>query len=392
MKKYLGLFLGLVVGAGVSAQQKMRTLIDEQLNFAAKQYKVLATLTPADKMPRTYDAAKKKSEVSSVEWWTSGFFPGTLWYIYEYTKDAEIKAEALRRLAIEEKIKTFTDNHDIGFMIYCSFGNAYRITGDTAYRSVIHTAAESLTKRYRPEIKAIQSWNKSKNFECPVIIDNMMNLELLSWTTDDGGDKKYKEIAVNHANTTLENHYRPDHSSWHVVDYDLNSGKPMRKKTWQGLNDSSAWSRGQGWGLYGYTLMYRFTKDKRYLNQARAIAEFILNHPNLPADKIPYWDFNAPGGDTTLRDASAGSLMASALLELGQYTGKKEKKKYVVAAEKMLRSLSSATYRAELGTNGGFLLKHSVGALPFKSEVDVPLTYADYYFIEALLRYKNWYL
>jgi len=226
----------------------------------------------------------------------------------------------------------------------------------------------------------------------PVIIDNMMNLELLSWVSDHGGDKKYKEIAVTHANSTIKNHFRPDFSSYHVIDYDMKTGKILQKITAQGAADSSAWSRGQAWGLYGYTMMYRFTKNKQYLKQAKNIAKFMLNDRNMPADMIPYWDYDAPGIPNALRDASAGAVMASALLELAQYSDKKEGKQYLSAAETALKTLASDAYRAKLGENGGFLLKHSVGSIPHKSEVDVPLTYADYYFLEALHRYKNWYL
>ena len=217
----------------------------------------------------------------------------------------------------------------------------------------------------------------------------MMNLELLLWASEQGGDPKFKEVALTHAQTTLKNHFRPDYSSFHVLDYDLKSGTVARKITAQGAADSSAWSRGQVWGLYGFTVMYRFTKDPTYLNQAKRIASFLLNHPNLPNDKIPYWDFNAPGIPNTYRDASAASIMASALLELAQYATKKESANYIAIAETILRVLSTDTYRSKLGENGGFLLKHSVGSLPGKSEIDVPLTYADYYFLEALQRYEN---
>jgi len=375
-----------------STKNKMAVLIDEQFNFAVQQYKVLSNNVAADVMPVTFNEKENKVTTSDTKWWCSGFFPGTLLYIYEYTKDSEIKNEAEKRLSILEKEKHYTGNHDLGFMMYCSFGNAYRLFGKPEDKLVITTSASSLATRYRPSIKAIQSWDSSKNFKCPVIIDNMMNLELLSWASDNGADPKFKEIAITHANTTIENHFRPDYSSYHVLDYDLETGKVLRKVTWQGAADSSAWSRGQGWGLYGYTMMYRFTKDKRYLQQAKNIASFILKNPNLPDDKIPYWDFNAPNIPNALRDASAGALMASALLELGQYSTKKEQKEYVSVAEKMIQSLASDKYRAKLGENGGFLLMHSVGALPFNSEVDVPLTYADYYFLEALLRYKKWYL
>jgi unsaturated chondroitin disaccharide hydrolase len=399
MKKITGFFIVMLAVFNVAVAQKnpsskkdMARLIDEQFRFAAQQYRVLAKNVPPGLMPRTFDAKTNKVETSNTKWWCSGFFPGSLLYIYEYTKDSGILAEALKRLAILEKEKHYTGNHDLGFMMYCSFGNAYRLFGRPQDKATIDTAAGSLATRYRPSIKAIQSWDSSANFKCPVIIDNMMNLELLNWVTDNGGNAVYKEIAITHANTTMQNHYRPDYSAYHVLDYDMASGKVARKKNWQGAFDSSAWARGQGWGFYGFTMMYRFTKDKRYLQQARNIARFIIHHPNLPEDKIPYWDFDAPGIPNTLRDASAGAVMASALLELGQYVKGKEKKEYVATAEKILKSLSSEKYRAKPGENGGFILMHGVGHLLARSEVDQPLTYADYYFLEALKRYKDWYL
>ncbi|MGB3007722.1 MAG: glycoside hydrolase family 88 protein [Chitinophagaceae bacterium] len=375
-----------------TAERSMDKLINENLFFAAQQYKLLQKNTPDTLMPRSYDITQNKMVTSNTKWWCSGFFPGTLWYIYEYTKDEEIKKIAENRLSILEKEKHFTGNHDLGFMMYCSFGNAFRITGNPAYKEAVTTAAGSLATRYRPSIKSIQSWNKNERLNCPVIIDNMMNLELLYWVSDHGGDSKFRDIALAHANSTIKNHFRPDNSSYHVLDYDLNTGEIIKKVTWQGAADSSAWARGQSWGLYGFTMMYRFSKNKAYLKQARKIANFLMNHPNLSSDKIPYWDYNAMSIPKANRDASAGAIMASAFLELGQYVKKAERKKLVAAAVVIIRSLSSEEYLSKPGENGGFLIKHNVGSLPHKSEVDVPLTYADYYFVESLLRYKNWYL
>ena len=387
--------LVVFMGLGTVAQKPnttMKELIRENMDFAAQQYKVLMQNLPPTVMPRSYDTSKGGLITSNTKWWTSGFYSGTLWMIYANTKDEVIRQEAEKRLAIQEKEKHYTGNHDLGFMMFCSFGNAYEITKNPAYKDVIFIAASSLATRFRPSINVIQSWDSGKVFKCPVIIDNMMNLELLEWVTQNGGDDRFHQIAINHANTTMKNHYRPDYSSYHVLDYDLKSGGVSRKLTHQGYSDESAWSRGQAWGFYGYIVMYRFTKNKAYLSLANNIARFMLDHPNLPADKIPYWDFNAPDIPNAKRDASAAAITASALLELAQYSKGKEKKEYVSTAELILRTLSSSAYRAPLGTNGGFLLRHSVGHLPAKSEIDVPLTYADYYFIEALGRYKKWYL
>ena len=396
MKKQI-ISLACLIGLGLagiaqSSKTSMKNLIDENMTFAAQQYKVLAATVPSNVMPRSYDSAKGGLITSDTKWWCSGFYPGTLWMIYANTKDEQIRAEAEKRLALQEPMKNYTGNHDLGFMMFCSFGTAYDITKNPAYKDVIFTSASSLATRYRPSIQSIQSWDSSKNFKCPVIIDNMMNLELLEWVVQNGGDKKLHDIAVNHSNSTMKNHYRPDYSSYHVLDYDLKSGTVARKVTHQGYADESAWARGQVWGLYGYIVMYRFTKNKAYLDLANNIAAFLLKHPNLPKDKIPYWDFNAPDIPNAKRDASAGSIMASALLELAQYSSGDKKKEYIQTAETILRSLSSPAYRAQPGKNGGFLLMHSVGHLPAKSEIDVPLTYADYYFIEALWRYKKWYL
>ncbi len=380
----------------VMAQKKenvdMAKLVKDNFAFADSQYRYMMKQVPQDKMPQSYDEKNKKFIAYQRTWWCTGFYPGSLWYIYEQTGDPVIRSEAERTLKVIEPNKTYTGNHDLGFMMYCSFGNAYRITKNETYKDIIIQSAAALASRYRPSAKVIQSWNTNQYFKGPVIIDNMMNLELLYWTSLNGGDAKYKDIAVTHSNTTLQHHFRPDFSSYHVIDYNMETGAVIRKATWQGAADCSAWSRGQGWGLYGYVMMYRFSKDRRYLDHARKIAGFILNHPNLPQDKIPYWDFDAPYIPHAKRDASAGAVIASALLELGQYTKGAERDSYISNAKEMIVSLSGEKYKARVGENGGFLLKHSTGALPSNSEVDVPLIYADYYYLEALKRYKDWYL
>lgn len=365
--------------------------IDEQLDGAVAQIKILADSVPADRMPRTFQG--DTSVFSNTGWWTSGFYPGSLLYLYEYSGEEELLQLAKNKLRILEKEQHNKGTHDLGFMLYCSFGNALRLTGDTAaYKGVLLTGAESLISRYNPTVKAIRSW---EGWTYPVIIDNMMNLEFLTQASKLSGNPRYREIAVTHANTTIENHYRPDYSSYHVIDYDPTDGSIVGKKTAQGAFDESAWARGQAWGLYGYVMMYRETGDEVYLDFAKHIASFILNHPNMPDDGVPYWDFDAPdlGEDSryaaqykTYRDASTASILASALIELSTQT---EEDEYLAQAEKILLSLSSPSYKAEIGTNGGFLLKHSVGSIPHGSEIDVPLTYADYYYIEALMRYRR---
>lgn len=367
--------------------KKLIKKIQNNLQLAVEQYKLLDANVPPSRMPQNFSETTGKLTTSDTKWWCAGFFPGTLWYIYEYSKDPVIRALAEKRLMLMEPEKHFKGNHDLGFMMYCSFGNAYRITGNPSYKKTIDTAAMSLATRFRPGIQSIQSWDSSKNFRCAVIVDNMMNLELLTWVSNNGGDHRFRNIAITHANTTIERQFRPDNAAYHVLDYSLAENKLLRKTTWQGAHDTSAWARGQAWALYGYTMMFRMTKEGRYLDQANKIAAFILGHKNFPTDGIPFWDFDAKEIPNTLRDASAAAIMASALIELSDYVAPNLKNKYMQSAELVLHSLSSDTYLAKPGSNGGFLLKHSVGALPLKGEVDVALTYADYYFVEAMLRY-----
>jgi hypothetical protein len=234
----------------------------------------------------------------------------------------------------------------------------------------------------------IRSWDFGA-WKFPVIIDNMMNLELLTWATRETGEPKFKEIAVSHADKTMANHFRVDASSVHVVDYDPATGTVRGRQTHQGYSDSSAWARGQAWGLYGYTMMFRETGNTNYLDQARRIASLIISHPRLPEDRIPYWDFDAPDIPNAPRDASAAAVMASALIELSDQVDTEFGKQCIALARQQLLSLSSPEYLAKPGANGGFLLKHSTGHKPENSEVDVPLNYADYYFLEALLRYRQ---
>lgn len=370
------------------ADKKLLNTIDKNFTDAAAQYKVLMKNLPENKFPKTFFPATGKYEWSNSGWWCSGFYPGTLLYLYEQTKDTVLYHEALRLMEVLKKEQFNTSTHDLGFMMYCSFGNAISITPSADYTQVLLNSAKSLSTRFSPVVGCIKSWDGKPN-EYLVIIDNMMNLKLLFWATQQTGDSSFYKIAVAHANTTMQNHFRADNSSYHVLNYNASTGAVLQKKTAQGFADESAWGRGQAWGLYGYTETYRETKDKKYLGQANKIAQFILNNPNLPKDDISYWDFNAPDIPAALRDASAAAIMAAAFLELCEYADKKQAKKYFKTAETILKNLSEAKYKAAAGTNGGFILQHSVGSLPGKTEIDVPLTYADYYFVEAMIRYKK---
>ncbi|TLX76637.1 glucuronyl hydrolase [Labilibacter sediminis] len=325
--------------------------------------------------------------------WTSGFFPGTMWYLYELTGNEKWKNYGIKITESLDSVKYLTWHHDVGFMINCSFGNAYRLTGNEEYKQVMIKAAESLSTRFRHVAGITQSWNvdrgwqATRGWKCPVIIDNMMNLELLFKATQLSGDSTFYNIAVSHADKTMQNHFRPDYSSYHVIDYDPETGSVRKKNTAQGYAHESAWARGQAWGLYGYTVCYRETNDPQYLKMAEQIANFILNHPNLPQDLIPYWDFDAPKIPEEPRDVSAAAIIASALYELSLYSNVGNEIK--LKADQIMESLSSSEYKAEIGKNNYFLLMHSVGNLPGGGEIDVPLNYADYYFLEALNRKRK---
>ncbi|SMD06837.1 glycoside hydrolase family 88 protein [Pedobacter africanus] len=384
-------------------------LIKKDFTVAEQQYRqLLKTSTDLTQFPRT---SNKDGSVRTTDiWdWTQGFFAGGLWYIYEYTKNPEWKAAATKWTEALEKAQFLTQHHDIGFVMYCSYGHAIRFEKDPAklalYHKILIQSAESALTRFDPKVGLIKSWNAKKSWDnktmwqYPVIIDNMMNLEMLCYVSKLTGNPKYKDVAVSHALNTMKNHFRADYSTYHVVDY-APDGKVLHQQTNQGFADNSTWSRGQGWAIYGFTMMYRETKDKRFLEAAQKAANFYLTHPNLPKDKIPYWDFNVGQKGYHAdwdyasrklsyipRDASAGALVASALLELSTFS--KDGSKYFKPAEQMLKSLSGTEYLAKPGTNSGFILKHSVGSFPHNSEIDVPLVYADYYFLEALLRYQK---
>jgi rhamnogalacturonyl hydrolase YesR len=372
-------------------EKPLGEVIDEALAAAEQQSLLMAReLAGQDSvLPRTFINGERI--VSNSGWWCSGFFPGLLWYLYENDPNPELLAYARQYTARVEPEQYNTRTHDLGFMLYCSFGNGYRLTGDTAYRNVLLVGAESLSSRYTSLTGLIRSWDHTNGgkWQYPVIIDNMMNLELLYFASRQSGDPRYHAISVSHADKTQKEHFRPDFSSYHVVSYDTITGKPHAKHTHQGFADESSWARGQAWGLYGYTLSYRETKEARYLDQAQRIARYLLSHPRMPDDYIPYWDFNAPDIPEALRDASAGAIICSALVELSGYVDEPLSGEYLAVAEKQLRTLASPQYTARLGENGNFILMHSVGHLPGDSEVDVPLSYADYYYVEALTRYKK---
>lgn len=391
MRKEILALLFIAILMGCAGKDEMDAVIGKGLSVSVEQSKLMAKSIWEQKtlLPRTLDK-EGKLITSDSKWWTSGFFPGVLWYLYEATGDTLLKEYACDYTSRVEKEKYNKGNHDVGFMLYCSFGNGYRLTGNEKYKQVLLKGAESLSTRYKDHIGVIRSWDFNRAvWQYPVIIDNMMNLELLEWASKKSDNSRFDAIARSHADVTLKNHFRPDYSCWHVVSYDTITGQPEKKHTRQGYSHESSWSRGEAWALYGYVMMYRETQQKHYLAHAKKVANYILTHPRMPEDGIPYWDYDAPDIPDTYRDASAGAIMASAFIELSTMIQGELSRKCLMMAETQLKTLTSPEYLAEPGTNGNFILKHSVGSLMEHSEVDVPLTYADYYYVEALLRYRK---
>jgi len=344
---------------------------------------------PIDSMsiPRSYTKAKSSTRGVPSKDWCSGFYPGNLWQLFKLTGNEAYKRKALQWTPFIEKEKYNGGTHDMGFKIYCSFGEGYEVTEDEHYKDVIVESAKTLATRYNEKVASLRSWDfNADEWEFPVIVDNMMNLELFFEATKLSSDSTFHKMAVEHANTTLKNHIREDQSIFHVVVYDTLTGAVKDKVTHQGYNDASTWARGQAWGIYGFTMAYRYTKDSTYLNQAMATADFYLSHENLPEDGIPYWDFNDPKIPDAPRDVSASTIIASAFYELNHYV---DDSKYEAYADKVLRTLKSKEYLLHQENDAPFILDHSTGNWPKKDEMDEPIVYADYYFLEALLRKKQ---
>ncbi|MCC8071719.1 MAG: alginate lyase family protein [Bacteroidales bacterium] len=351
----------------------------------------LPSLGEERSIPRSINTDGSLHKVDAGDW-CAGFFAGELWQMYRYTHDPLWAERASLFTWPLEKAKHQRGTHDLGFVVNDSFGLGYELTGDTLYRDVVVEASHTLAERFNPEVGCIRSWDFNRDrWTYPVIIDNMMNLEMLYQATRHSGDSLFAQIADRHAMTTMAHHFRADKSSYHVVDYDPTTGDVRWQGTFQGATDDSYWSRGQAWGLYGYTMCYRFNPLPQYLEQAQGIASFIMSYDNLPSDSIYYWDMKAPSllaGDTasTPRDASSAAITASALYELARYVEPTEAEQYVSYADGLLHALESDTYTSPRGDNHGFILLHSTGHHPGGSEIDTPINYADYYYLEALNR------
>lgn len=378
------LFLWSIVQPAMS--QSLDSLARHALGFASTQLrKSVLEIRDSTRFARC-SLPDGSWKTTAAREWTSGFFPGSLWYMNEYTKDPFFKTAAEQWTAGVAHEQFDAGTHDVGFKIFCSYGNGYRLYPTDEYKKVILQAAQTLSTRFNPAVGCIKSWD-NRRWGFPVIIDNMMNLELLFWSAENGGSEHLREIAIRHAETTMKNHVRPDGSTYHVIGYDTTSGAVIARNTHQGYADESVWARGQAWAIYGFTMTYRFTHEKRFLETAQRAADYFISH--LPADGVPYWDFLAPDIPKEPRDVSAAAIAASALFELTESTESEARRaSYLGTAKKILGSLCSAPYLAE-GTNSHAVLNHAVGSKPAKSEVDVSIIYADYYFIEAALRYLH---
>ncbi|MFV8325305.1 glycoside hydrolase family 88 protein [Flavobacterium sp. ZS1P14] len=376
----------------ISSQKEKKSFnIDQNLEYCVAQAnKTLAVLPDTLGIPRNIAPGSKDWNLVGYKDWTSGFWPGILWYLYEYTGDEvwKEKADKYTHFLTPLSVRSATD-HDLGFQVYCSFGNGYRLTKNQEYKDVILKTSDTLATLYNPKVGTILSWPemvKKMNWPHNTIIDNMINLEMLFEASKNGGNKSLYDMAVRHAETTMKNQFRKDYSVYHVVVYDTVTGKKIKAVTHQGYGDETMWARGQAWAIYGYTMVYRETKDPKFLDFAHKVTKIYLDR--LPKDLIPYWDFDAPNIPNEPRDASAAALVASGLIELSTYTKDAAlAKTYLDKAEAMLEELSSKRYQSA-NSNSSFLL-HSTGHYPNKSEIDYSIIYADYYYIEALLRLKK---
>lgn len=402
MKKLMitALVLSAVSMTGLSAPKSsdddlLKKAIENAYEQMSLQIKNIERDTTKVKNPVTTGRNRFSTSYCNYLDWRSGFFPGSVWYLYELTGEQSLLPLAVKYTEAIEKAKYLTNHHDIGFIINCSFGNGRRFFNSQKYDAVLVQAAKSLCHRFRPKAGIIQSWDTNDNswqskrgWKCPVIIDNMMNLELLFEATKISGDSTFYNVAVSHADRTLAEHFRSDGSCYHVIDYDDATGEVLHRHTAQGYSHESAWSRGQAWAIYGFAMCYRETGDRRYLNQALKTFEFMKNHPNMPSDLIPYWDMNAPDIPDEPRDASSAAVIASALYEISSLPVDNPSS-YKDYADRIMTSLASDEYTARPGQNGRFILKQSTGSLPHNSEIDVPLNYADYYYLEALKRKRD---
>ena len=388
---------GLALMAALAVSPAERNLVAEIpsiLEKSAAHYRALdAAATPLMedgkggwRFPRSW-TAEKGVLMRGVNDWTSGHYAGALWYLFEGTGDVFFRDRAVVWTEVLAGNAKRDNTHDLGFIMFCSYGNARRLLKTDRYDAILRETSDSLCKRYNPELGLIRSWGKiDEKKDFLVIPDNLMNLEMLEEVAKFSGEKRFAEVARSHADVTMKHHFRADGGTYHVLNYNQKDGRVQEIRRGQGLQVGTAWARGQSWAIYGYSMMFRETGDRRYLDFAMKLSDFAIAHPNMPADGVPYWDYGAPGEE---RDTSAAAIMASALLELSQVAPEGKAQVYRDFAVKQIASLATPAYFSTDGEIGHFLLKHGVGNKPGHSEIDVPLNYGDYYFLEAVIRLRN---
>ena len=392
---YVPMYVGNHVSGVVFTRDIAQFHANQQLSYCSSQVdRALETLRPYDftMMPRNIlaDGRTWNLRKAKAEEWCSGFWPGILWMTYGYNhSEAVMKAAAGYTDAITPIIRQPVFDHDLGFITINSLLQGYEQTHDQRYRQLALEAADSLATLFDDKVGTMLSWPRHvKDYGGHnTIMDNMMNLELLYWAAENGGGQQLKELATRHAETTMKNHFRKDGSCYHVAVYDTLTGQFIKGVTHQGYSDQSMWSRGQAWAIYGYTMVYRYTRDTRFLVFAQKVADIYLKRLNQTSnDWVPRWDMDDPRSDAP-KDASAACVTASALLELCQYVDKEKGQYYREAAISMLRDISTDSYQSR-NSNVSFLM-HSTGNLPAESEIDACIVYADYYYMEALIRLKT---
>lgn len=396
MNKYIriigGISISLLIFLSACSEKPNGDIdIDSEINYCETQAQKTLSEIPRDSlMPRNIFKGEESWNFVGVRDWTSGFWPGILWYLYEATGDEKWEKEARKYTAFLEPLAYGEPtDHDLGFQIFCSYGNGYRLNEDSTYKEVILNTADKLAKLYNPTVGTILSWpGMVEKMQWPhnTIIDNMINLEMLFWASKNGGDQKLYDIAFNHAEKTRKYLIRDDFTTYHVAVFDTTDGHFIKGVTHQGYSDESKWARGQAWGIYGFTMSYRETGYHPFLETAKKMADVFISL--LPEDEIPYWDFDDPAIPNSPKDASAAAVAASAMLELAGFVSDDGAgKKYITAAKEMLEKLSTDQYQSR-DKNPAFLM-HSTGHKPHNSEIDASINYADYYYLEALLRLKK---
>ena len=393
---------------GMMAQNKLDAKqgldVDKQLQYCHKQ--VCRALEELKQKDGSYDYTMEPRNIlkgdkqkgwncrkATPEEWCDGFWPGILWMDYQNTKD-----EAVRKAAegYTESLKGIAYrpcyDHDIGFLMFCSYGKGYEVNHSQEYKNVILASADSLATLFNPIVGTILSWPrevKPRNWPHNTIMDNMMNLDMMFWAARNGGNKLLHDLAVTHAKTTMQNHFRPDGSCYHVAVYDTINGNLIKGVTHQGYSGDSMWSRGQSWAIYGYTMVYRYTRNKMFLDFAQKVTDIYIKRLKETSDDfIPLWDMDDSRGTMGApKDVSAACVVADALLELQKYVGGEKGEEYKQFALQTLAQLSTSKYQS--GKKNVAFLMHSTGHHPAGSEIDASIIYADYYYLEALNRVKN---